>query len=432
MQNKPKERKQYSKSYWKSNTKRWNGDTPRSQIFQAKKKEVHRYRSFYEVHPYILHTWRMMYVRPQLLQPFRYKGRGTKEVRVRNERESRTETSESSLTTCCWRCSWKPERICWQGMKVGACFFSCIAERARGMVGQLSRNAKAKKGERGINCRSLSTGLESNWCTPWEGNPDGHALDIDPGWVSGRYHCVADAAYWIMNQRSCLTRTLNLCWHLGFGYCHCTGNCSTVPPATDQVQHLKELEVALAVKIIWKENKEQRRKRKYHDGTPHSKDRGGFTQWFGSCSFPYETWWSKWKPYFKPIVLKLPSLVRRLGNKVHMSDEWPYISGNTWPSFWLRLSLNSFKKSSHTLPKVWWMRQMQHYSRRSSGSKPSTQSCCVPPAVLERWERRSNNGHPMAWSRSSASPLMEQLHRSMAVEKLQMQDLKRWLDEAAG
>ena len=30
-------------------------------------------------------------------------------------------------------------------------------------------------------------------CTPWQGNPDSHALDIDPGWVSGRYHCVADA-----------------------------------------------------------------------------------------------------------------------------------------------------------------------------------------------------------------------------------------------
>ena len=38
------------------------------------------------------------------------------------------------------------------------------------------------------------------------------------------------------------------------------------------------------VKIICKENKEQRGKRKYHDGTPHPKDRGGFSQWFGSCS----------------------------------------------------------------------------------------------------------------------------------------------------
>jgi len=38
------------------------------------------------------------------------------------------------------------------------------------------------------------------------------------------------------------------------------------------------------VKIICKENKEQRGKRKYHDGTPYPKDRGGFTQWFGSCN----------------------------------------------------------------------------------------------------------------------------------------------------
>ena len=38
------------------------------------------------------------------------------------------------------------------------------------------------------------------------------------------------------------------------------------------------------VKVICKENKEQKRKRKYHAGTPHPNDRGGFTQWFGSCS----------------------------------------------------------------------------------------------------------------------------------------------------
>ena len=38
------------------------------------------------------------------------------------------------------------------------------------------------------------------------------------------------------------------------------------------------------VKVICKENKEQKGKRKYHAGTPHPNDRGGFTQWFGSCS----------------------------------------------------------------------------------------------------------------------------------------------------
>ena len=38
------------------------------------------------------------------------------------------------------------------------------------------------------------------------------------------------------------------------------------------------------VKLICKENKEQRGKREFHAGTPHPNDRGGFTQWFGSCS----------------------------------------------------------------------------------------------------------------------------------------------------
>ena len=38
------------------------------------------------------------------------------------------------------------------------------------------------------------------------------------------------------------------------------------------------------VKVICKENKKQKGKRKYHAGTSHPNDRGGFTQWFGSCS----------------------------------------------------------------------------------------------------------------------------------------------------
>ena len=38
------------------------------------------------------------------------------------------------------------------------------------------------------------------------------------------------------------------------------------------------------VKVICKENKEQKGKRKYHAGTPHPNDRGGFAQWFGGCS----------------------------------------------------------------------------------------------------------------------------------------------------
>ena len=52
------------------------------------------------------------------------------------------------------------------------------------------------------------------------------------------------------------------------------------------------------VKIICKENKEQRGKRKYHAGTPHPNDRKGFTQWFGSCSLSTLYIWfpASWAP----------------------------------------------------------------------------------------------------------------------------------------
>ena len=83
-------------------------------------------------------------------------------------------------------------------------------------------------------------------CTQWKDIPDSHALEIDPRWISGWYHCVADVVSWTMAQRSCLTRTLNLCWHKGFGSFRFTGNCSTVHFATGQVQHQRELGVALA------------------------------------------------------------------------------------------------------------------------------------------------------------------------------------------
>lgn len=38
------------------------------------------------------------------------------------------------------------------------------------------------------------------------------------------------------------------------------------------------------VKLLCKENKEQKGKRKHHEGAPHPKDHGGFAQWFGSSS----------------------------------------------------------------------------------------------------------------------------------------------------
>ena len=55
--------------------------------------------------------------------------------------------------------------------------------------------------------------------------------------------------------------------------------------ATSPAPPRKEHGVALVwFKIICKENKEQKEKRKYHAGTSHPNDRGGFVQWFGGCS----------------------------------------------------------------------------------------------------------------------------------------------------
>ena len=50
------------------------------------------------------------------------------------------------------------------------------------------------------------------------------------------------------------------------------------------------------VKVICKENKEQKGKRKYHAGTPHPNDRGRFPQWFGSCSLmsTLYVWFPAW------------------------------------------------------------------------------------------------------------------------------------------
>ena len=42
------------------------------------------------------------------------------------------------------------------------------------------------------------------------------------------------------------------------------------------------------------------------------------------------------------------------------------------------------KESSRTLHEAWWMKRMQRCSHRSFGSRPYTQSCCVPPAGIEQ------------------------------------------------
>ena len=70
-----------------------------------------------------------------------------------------------------------------------------------------------------------------------------------------------------------------LCSHEPFqrrGLVGCVVHCLGVPDTAAK----PKTSVSGAVE----ENKEQKGKRKYHAGTPHPNDRGGFTQWFGSCS----------------------------------------------------------------------------------------------------------------------------------------------------
>ena len=89
-----------------------------------------------------------------------------------------------------------------------------------------------------------------------------------------------------MPQRSCLTRTLTEplltpgFWILPL-YRELLNSASRNRPsaASERARGCTGL-----VKLICKENKEQRGKRKFHEGAPHPNDRGGFTQWFGSCS----------------------------------------------------------------------------------------------------------------------------------------------------
>ena len=61
------------------------------------------------------------------------------------------------------------------------------------------------------------------------------------------------------------------------------------------------------VKLICKENKEQRGKRKFHAGEPHPNDRGGFTQWFGSCSLINVWFPASWAPMVAERLFGLAS-----------------------------------------------------------------------------------------------------------------------------
>ena len=73
------------------------------------------------------------------------------------------------------------------------------------------------------------------------------------------------------------------------------------------------------VKIICRENKEQKGKRKYHDGTPHPKDRGGFAQWFGSCSLinTLYVWFpASWAPIVAEQLFEKSSKSEDLGSNI--------------------------------------------------------------------------------------------------------------------
>ena len=73
------------------------------------------------------------------------------------------------------------------------------------------------------------------------------------------------------------------------------------------------------MKIICRENKEQKGKRKYHDGTPHPKDRGGFAQWFGSCSLinTLYVWFpASWAPIVAEQLFEKSSKSEDLGSNI--------------------------------------------------------------------------------------------------------------------
>ena len=85
------------------------------------------------------------------------------------------------------------------------------------------------------------------------------------------------------------------------------------------------------VKIICKENKEQGGKRKYHDGTPHPKDRGGFAQWFGSCSLinTLYVWFpASWAPMVAEQLFERSSKSDGLSNNIQHGQPARWLSQN--------------------------------------------------------------------------------------------------------
>ena len=102
------------------------------------------------------------------------------------------------------------------------------------------------------------------------------------------------------------------------------------------------------VKVICKENKEQKGKRKYHAGTPHPNDRGGFTQWFGSCSLMSTlcVWFPAcWAPMVAAKGVRLSTAwsvrLRASPDVLRSAPLAPTQSGRCWFQ-WVNWDLNCF------------------------------------------------------------------------------------------
>ena len=89
------------------------------------------------------------------------------------------------------------------------------------------------------------------------------------------------------------------------------------------------------VKVICKENKEQKGKRKHHAGTPPN-DRGGFTQWFGSCSLMstlYVWFPASWAPMVAERLFSCSSPPRGSANPQGLPASGPpqtYSGAHPW------------------------------------------------------------------------------------------------------
>ena len=137
------------------------------------------------------------------------------------------------------------------------------------------------------------------------------------------------------------------------------------------------------VKLICKENKEQRGKRKFHEGEPHPNDRGGFTQWFGSCSLinTLYVWFpASWAPM---VAERLFGLSSNPGESSYPRHGQP-ASGLS-------------QKQSGVHP---W-HQSRHEAAGSSGAMSDVDSTEVvykiPTMVIARCGSRAGAGHAYSW-----------------------------------